>query len=512
VSVATIDDLPGVRPVVEMGVGSIYDDASTARWDVAQWDDTTDAHWAGDQPMWLDITCHVMDVQGQVGRERSLDAFDVGTATITCENNDGWADYPTSIPDLEDDTTFLAIRPGRSMRVGVALDDASPVFLFAGYIDAANPSYDTDGATMTFHCVDALGDAGRAELAKLAAAVGASETVTNRIVRILNAASWPGYRRALDVSGVAVRATTLGASCVNLLQRAAESAGGQVYGDLGSDTRDPSVAFRGRDWASYDHDDEPLGTIGNYRYAGSGDQVIPVTLTESPPGSGLYLPGVVPVDEDPDGSGLLQVVGTTYGTQEDPPDSGLLLAGERVDGTPPDTCPTSWELSFEREDITTQATLGRQGEVPHVYTDRTGGVSLFGIEPWAVGDLETDVDAELNWLGARVLATRNWRFMPRINAVTLVAAGDRPEVARTMLQASPFLPARFRCQHRYGSRVVFNRVMMVTGVRFNITPQEWVTRLSLDDATPYLVGGTTPAHWDEAGVALWDTATWSAPV
>jgi hypothetical protein len=88
---------------------------------------------------------------------------------------DGWADYPQSIADLLAGDTLLTIRPGRSIRVGVQIGGDPPVTLWAGYIDEANPTYDpTDGARMTFECVDAKGDVGRADLAKLAAPAGAS--------------------------------------------------------------------------------------------------------------------------------------------------------------------------------------------------------------------------------------------------------------------------------------------------------------------------------------------------
>jgi hypothetical protein len=196
VSVATIANLPGVRPIVELGVGASYDSTSTAQWDVDRWDNPS-AKWVGDKPFWYDVTCWVQDIATFAGRERAVDQFEVGTATITVDNRDGVFDFPLSLEDLADDPTLLSIRPGRSIRVGVQWDDGPATFLWAGYIDAANPEYDAvDGARMVLECIDAKGDAGRTEIASAVPAVGSGETVTARIGRILTAAGWPASRRS----------------------------------------------------------------------------------------------------------------------------------------------------------------------------------------------------------------------------------------------------------------------------------------------------------------------------
>lgn len=512
-SAPTIDTLPGVRPFVEVGVGASYtDDTTWGQWDVDHWDDDTESHWAGDQPLWLDITCHVLDVSTIAGRDRAVDKWEVGTATITCENVDGWADFPHSIADLLEGDTLLSVRPGRSIRVGVQPYGQPAVTLWAGYIDAANPTYEAGtGDVMTFECVDAKGDAGRVDLAKLAAAAGASETVTARITRILNAGGWPTYRRRLDASGVALRATTLGGKTIDLLDRAAESAGGQVLGDLGGDTRDPAVAFHGRDWMNYPSSTVFDGTIANTGYAGEPAHHTGPDLDEDPDGSGLYTPAPVPVDEDPDGSGLYQITGSTYWPVEDPAGTGLLMVADTyVPGVPADTCPSNWELQFGRDDITTRAVLGRSGEVEHVYDD-TQGVALFGAETYTRRDLETDVDADIDWLAERILAGRSWRRMPRVAAVTVYARDGHPETVGTLCKASPYTPARFACRHIEGERVVIDRVMMVVGVEHALTPESWSARIALDDAEPFLVGGAQPALWDQEGVAEWDVATWADP-
>jgi hypothetical protein len=192
VSVATIETLPGVTPIVELGVGTSYNSTSTAQWDVDHWDDTTSAYWVGDQPYWNDVTCYVQDIATFAGRERATDQWEVGTATITFDNRDGLFDFPQSLADLADDSTLLSIRPGRSVRVGVRIGEGAkgPVYLWGGYIDAVNPQYDaTDGSRMIVECIDAKGDAGRVDVGKLTTPIGVGETVTRRCSPPTSAAS-----------------------------------------------------------------------------------------------------------------------------------------------------------------------------------------------------------------------------------------------------------------------------------------------------------------------------------
>jgi hypothetical protein len=531
VSVATIENLPGVRPFVELGVGASYDSTSTAQWDVDLWDSPT-AKWVGDKPYWLDVTCHVQDVATFAGRERAVDQFDIGTATITVDNRDGLFDFPLSLADLADDQTLLSVRPGRSLRVGVevpidvpfgAAPQSRTVLLWAGYIDGANPTYDAiEGSRMVIECIDAKGDAGRAEVAAVAAPVGASETVTARINRVLTAAGWPTYRRAIDTSGVQLIATELGAQCVDLLNVAADSTGGSIFGDVGVDDGDPRVAYRQRDFPNYAASDPSSGTIGDY-----GEAAVPahytyrVTLTDD--GLGLVVTGTPPVTlvETPAGSGLF--------TATAPPDlvwtidrHGLVIleGGPIIPRVRGEVCPSAWELTFNRADITTQAILARStDEVPRIYPTPAqiavtsngfgAGLSMFGVEPYERTDLETSATADLDWLGNRILTNRSWKYMPRVNAVTVTAKASDRDTVDVLADASPIAPARFVCRHKVDGRIVFERVMLVTGVEHSITPTSWEARIALDDAEPFLVGGVAPGRWD---TGLWDTATWADPI
>ena len=144
---------------------------------------------------------------------------------------------------------MLSVRPGRQIRVGMSLDGADPVWLWRGFIDAANPTYDPVlHDVVELSCVDAKGQAGKVDLGTVEPAVGASETVTARINRVLDAAAWYTHRD-IAAGSTTLQATTLGAKVVDLIDVAADSAGGAVFGD----TRG-MVVYRGRDWQTYEPD------------------------------------------------------------------------------------------------------------------------------------------------------------------------------------------------------------------------------------------------------------------
>lgn len=90
-----------VRPIMEVGIGSSVVDEAAALWDVALWDDIN-ARWNGDEPLWRDVACDVIDAHLELGRGRITDTFPVARADITVDNNSGWAD--PSI-DFEQDST-----------------------------------------------------------------------------------------------------------------------------------------------------------------------------------------------------------------------------------------------------------------------------------------------------------------------------------------------------------------------------------------------------------------------
>jgi hypothetical protein len=422
---------PGVAPLIQVGIGDRYDASAIAGlWDTARWSTPgNENEWSGTEPLWNDITCEVLDVGTFIGRDGSADVFDVGTATVTVRNLDGWADYKPPPPGADN---LLTIRPGRQCRVGVAfLADGVPHWLWRGVIDTTTPGYQPgEGDVVTFGCIDAKGDAGRAKMPRALTPVGAGEPAYYRISRTLDNIKWPKWRRALDVDDVQLHPTEFGTSAAAELDRTAESASGHVYGDLNG-----RVCFRRKDWMFWNNTAPVQATIGNVE------------------------------------------------------------AG--------DICPSGWEVRFGRDDITTRAIVGRTDETPLVVDDAEA-VGLYGVEPFERSDLLPISNEEMSRIATRVLSARSPDVMPRIASVTLNASTGSGEVAQLLASCSAFTPSRLRCRHRAADgRLVFDRTMLVVGIRHTISPAAgWTARITLDDALPYQQGN--PARWSDPA-SLWST-------
>ena len=231
--------VPTVRPVLEVAVGDVDQAVGQAVYDTARYDQWPAATYAGLDAEWTDAGCDVVEAVTYCGRQRAVDAFDIGTATLRVHNPDGLWDYPPT-----SSLTPLSLRPGRMGRVGVIVDDAPPVWLFTGWIDSTAPVYDAadpaDFVDVTM--VDAKGQVGRTEVGRVAA-VGAGETVTARMGRYADLAGFPAHRRQFDASGVTLAATTLGGRLGALLDRSAQSAAGDIFGDEYG-----NLVYRNADW------------------------------------------------------------------------------------------------------------------------------------------------------------------------------------------------------------------------------------------------------------------------
>jgi hypothetical protein len=251
-------------PVIQIGIGDVRTEQDAAVWDQARWDDD-EATWSGLEPLWQDVTCDAFSFRCEYGRARTTDRFVPGAATIVVWNATGWAD-----PNAEDDPAVLTMRPGRAIRVGVQHTVYGTRWLFRGFIDAMAPVYDpTQPDTVELSCIDALGEVNRAKIRAVDPPVGGGETVTTRLHRLLDAADWPTEKRALAPSGDTVIADDLGGQLADLLGQAADSGGGNVYGDL-----DGNVAYKNRDWQMFNPSAPLDGSIGNVQTEG---YVIPGT-------------------------------------------------------------------------------------------------------------------------------------------------------------------------------------------------------------------------------------------
>lgn len=484
-SVASIAGAPRVRPIVQLGVGDARTHEIAALWDQDLWD-AADALWSGLEPYWVDCTCNVHEISDLfVGRERSVETWEIGTATLLLDNRSGWADYPR----LGHEEIYLPVRPGVQIRIGVALDgalDESALWKFRGFIDEANPLLDPLlGETVELRCIDAKGESGRGELAKVEPAVGAGEMVHQRIGRILTAQAWPSEWRNLEVAGVRLVATEMGQGVIDAINRASDSGGGSVFGDL-----DGKVAYRNYGWQAFPAAELPAYTIGNVE----GPTYAPLTPVEDPAGSGLYLPPSDAIEAPP---GFLRL---SQRLSEQPAGSGLWVIYEIT--APGDVCPTAWELSFARADFSNRVLLSRADMDAPIVAEDPADIATFGAEPFALSDLQTESTTELSNLAARILRARNFALAPRVGAVSLDAATGGGQAIDLMARADPRDPTLVLCRHKgEDGRMVINRQCLVTGMRHRITPSGWEARLQLDDASPWRIG---------AGVGQWDVDDWDA--
>ncbi len=453
-----------VVPIVELGVGSVTAPGGNALWQnpsnpgsvESKWqnaagsDDAATSDWSGRDPQWIDVSCHVREVSTFCGRERSIDLWEVGTATISVDNVDGWADWPLS----NDPDELLAVRPGLPVRVGVLVDGTTTHYLWGGYVDSTQPGYHPeDGEFVVLECIDAKGEAGRSFLGELAAPVGAAEASSARVNRVLTAANWPTYRRDIQANAVALRATTYGAQVVDLLNLAADSSGGACFGDVNG-----NVAFRQRDWQASSILAEPAGIIGN---TGDAAEVCPTEWELSFNREDISTRIVV-------------------GRPDEPPAVAVDSHGFGLFG----------DETYERVDLETNL----DAELINL-RDRILAVRRFGVEI-------TRAD------GSKLFVHQ----MPRVAAVSIDAATD-PKAVDLLATISPYTPSVIACRHRgVNGRIVIDRSMMLVGIEQTISPEGWSARLALDSAFPFQVTATN-GKWNAPGgtAGYWQPAFGTAP-
>lgn len=206
---------------VEFGFSSAL--SGFGAWDVGTWDT---ALW-GPDVVFVDVSDYVKSVQTNWQRSRQLDRQPSASLTVELKNYDGrFTPGHASGPYVVAGET--QVRPRVPVRV-TATWFGTDYPLFYGYVTSWQDEFPAMGlnAITTVTATDELTRLAAIDLATTAA-VGAGETVKQRLERILEAAGWSGPTEFDD--GVAtVQATTLGGNALALCQLAAESDGGIFF-------------------------------------------------------------------------------------------------------------------------------------------------------------------------------------------------------------------------------------------------------------------------------------------
>jgi len=236
-----------VTLTVEMGFGSAD---STSLWNTALWNTT--ATWGSDI-VWTDVTEYVMGFSTRSGRNRSVNQFDTGTATVTLRNTDArFSPWNLAGPYVTAGRTN--IRPWRPIRISRLHEPGvvgipSRQYLFYGYMTGFTESYSNNALNVvTVSCVDELGRLARFNGFEQTPQ-GAGETTIQRVRRILNNAGFTGNFSTAFTTSVTCQATTLSQNALTELKLTADTEGGWIYA---MPNMRPAIMFKGRADAAAD--------------------------------------------------------------------------------------------------------------------------------------------------------------------------------------------------------------------------------------------------------------------
>lgn len=195
-------------------------------WDTAVWDT---ALWGPDE-IFTDISAYVRSITTDRRFDRTMQAWEGGSATIVLNNQDARFS-PANLGGPYVSFGITSIRPWRPVRIR-ATWAGTTYDVYRGYALSWNEFYDQPspnggGAYVTVSCVDEMDSLARFDgLATTPA--GAGELSGSRIHRILNAAGHIGARM-VDPGNVTMQATDLSMNAAEELRLTADSEGGGLY-------------------------------------------------------------------------------------------------------------------------------------------------------------------------------------------------------------------------------------------------------------------------------------------
>lgn len=239
------------------------------KWGPAAPDSVLDAGnvWAGGTvtptppagTIWIDLSCDVLQVDTHIGGTRADGAMaraEAATATVTLVDPD--RDYDPLNPDSPYQYGGQTrLMPGAKLVVWAEVDPVTTVRydIFTGTVDSWTEEWQLQANDRRAVIVasDAVKDLVNLDYGEQPP-VGAGDTVSQRIDRILTYYGWPGARN-LDSSAVTLQATTLAQSAWELIGRASDDELGFTWIDAKG-----TLQFRNRDtWSARP---APVLTVG----------------------------------------------------------------------------------------------------------------------------------------------------------------------------------------------------------------------------------------------------------
>jgi len=273
-----LSDLVDFR--IEFGLGSF---AGTGVYGTSEYGAGTYGGSGGGGIQWTDMTQLVQGFTTKSGKslnQPSLKRFRTATAIFTMDNTQG-----VFVPGSPTIPGFLQLRPGRYVRIlarpagggavppsstpipdgttwqdqtgrtweahgdGLTLDDPGqpsapyePIWF--GRIDSIDNRHREGDLTAQVRCTDAFAELAVDDLEEQTP-VGAGDTASQRITRLLDYYEWPDDRRDIATGGYTMQATNLAQPALTNLQLTAESTGGDFW-----QKPDGALAFRDQDWMS----------------------------------------------------------------------------------------------------------------------------------------------------------------------------------------------------------------------------------------------------------------------
>lgn len=198
---------------------------TAAVWDTSLWNTGT---W-GLGLEWTDISAYVRRFSTNRGRQRSIDSFRPGTASLVLDNADGrFSPDNLSGPYVVGGIT--QIEPLRPIRITARYSSGSTRPVYYGYIQSWTETYPAKkDAIVTVACADGLSLISAVNRWAVTE-VGAGERAGARIHRILDSVNWTDPRY-VDVGESTMQATTLANNALTEIDLVTASEGGFAYVD-----------------------------------------------------------------------------------------------------------------------------------------------------------------------------------------------------------------------------------------------------------------------------------------